>query len=129
MLDSAALAVHVERVARDGYTIVEGAIEAALRDALQADLARIEREERVVPGDNIFEGFRTVRIYNLLARGRVYESIPVHPSVLPIVEGVLDSGCLVSSLSSIAIDPGEIAQPIHADDMVIPLDKPHRPIV
>ena len=30
---------------------------------------------------------------------------------------------------SIAIDPGEIAQPIHADDMAIPLDKPHRPIV
>jgi ectoine hydroxylase-related dioxygenase (phytanoyl-CoA dioxygenase family) len=42
---------------------------------------------------------------------------------------VLDPGCLLSSLSSIAIDPGEIAQPIHADDMVIPLDKPHAPIV
>ncbi len=32
-------------------------------------------------------------------------------------------------LSSIAIDPGEIAQPIHADDMVIPLEKPHASIV
>jgi ectoine hydroxylase-related dioxygenase (phytanoyl-CoA dioxygenase family) len=49
--------------------------------------------------------------------------------VLPIIEGVLDAGCLISSLSSVAIDPGEIAQPIHADDMVIPLDKPHRSIV
>jgi ectoine hydroxylase-related dioxygenase (phytanoyl-CoA dioxygenase family) len=53
----------------------------------------------------------------------------VHESVLPIVEGVLDEGCLVSSLSSIAIDPDESAQPIHADDMVIPLEKPHRAIV
>ncbi len=42
---------------------------------------------------------------------------------------MLDPECLISSLSSIAIDPGEIAQPIHADDMVIPLDKPHVPIV
>jgi len=62
-----------------------------------------------------------VRIYNLLAapavRGRARA-----PAVLPIVEGVLDAGCLISSLSSIAIDPGEAAQPIHADDMVIPLD-------
>jgi ectoine hydroxylase-related dioxygenase (phytanoyl-CoA dioxygenase family) len=49
--------------------------------------------------------------------------------VLPIVEGVLDDGCLVSSLSSIAIGPGETAQPIHADDQLIPLDKPHRAIV
>jgi ectoine hydroxylase-related dioxygenase (phytanoyl-CoA dioxygenase family) len=42
-----------------------------------------------------------------------------------VVEGVLDSGCLVSSLSSIAIHPGEKAQPIHADDQLLPLDKPH----
>jgi len=45
--------------------------------------------------------------------------------VLPIVDGVLGPGCLVSSLSSIAIGPGERAQPIHADDQVIPLAKPH----
>jgi ectoine hydroxylase-related dioxygenase (phytanoyl-CoA dioxygenase family) len=46
-----------------------------------------------------------------------------------VVEGVLDAGCLVSSLSSIAIHPGERAQPIHADDQLVPLPKPHVPIV
>jgi ectoine hydroxylase-related dioxygenase (phytanoyl-CoA dioxygenase family) len=35
----------------------------------------------------------------------------------------------VSSLSSISILPGEIAQPIHADDQLIPLPKPHVPTV
>jgi len=49
--------------------------------------------------------------------------------VLPVVEGVLDPGCLVSSLSSISIDPGETAQPIHADDTLIDLPRPHRPLV
>src|SRR4029077_6727363 len=34
-------------------------------------------------------------------------------------------GCLISSLSSISIDPGERAQPIHADDQLLPLPKPH----
>ncbi len=129
MLDPETLAAHVRRVASDGYTIVNEAIDSGLLDALQVDLARIEREERVAAGDNIFEGFRTVRIYNLLARGKIYESIPVHEAVLPIVEQVLDSGCLVSSLSSIAIDPGEVPQPIHADDQLIPLPRPHVPIV
>jgi ectoine hydroxylase-related dioxygenase (phytanoyl-CoA dioxygenase family) len=42
---------------------------------------------------------------------------------------VLDAGCLVSSLSSISIDPGEQAQPIHADDQLLPLPKPHVPLV
>jgi len=120
---------HVAEIAERGYTIVPDAIEADLVDALRADLDRLERELDAVPAANSFEGEHTVRIYNLLARSPLYQRVPVHRSVLPIVEGVLDRGCLVSSLSSIAIDPGETAQPIHADDQLIPLPKPHPPVV
>ena len=120
---------HVAAIERDGYSIVEDALEADFVDALSEDLARLERELGITPHDNDFEGGKTVRIYNLLVHGELYERIPVHPSVLPIVEGVLDAGCLVSSLSSIGIGPGEKAQPIHADDQLIPLAKPHSPIV
>jgi ectoine hydroxylase-related dioxygenase (phytanoyl-CoA dioxygenase family) len=129
MLSPADLEAHVARVEQDGYTIVEGAIDGDLLSALRDDLERIEREEHVRPADNVFEGTRTVRIYNLLARGKLYEAVPVHENVLPIIERVLDRGCLVSSLSSIAIDPGETAQPLHADDQLIPLPRPHVPIV
>ncbi|HWA60670.1 MAG TPA: phytanoyl-CoA dioxygenase family protein [Caulobacteraceae bacterium] len=120
---------HVETVRRQGYTIVENAIAPDLVAALNDALARLERDLGARPAGNLFEGARTVRIYNLLAYGAPFTDVPVHPAVLPIVEGVLDPGCLISSLSSIAIDPGETAQPIHADDQVIPLEKPHRPIV
>lgn len=128
-MDDAARQAHVERIRRDGFTIVENAIAPALVDALNAALARLERDLDAKPAMNGFEGHKTVRIYNLLAYGGPFIEVPVHANVLPIVEGVLDSGCLISSLSSIAIDPGEVAQPIHADDMVIPLAKPHIPIV
>ena len=120
---------HLEHIRAHGYAVVENAIEPELVEALNEALTRLERELDAKPARNGFEGHRTVRIYNLLAHGAPFDRVPVHASVLPIVEGVLDEGCLVSSLSSIAIDPGEIAQPIHADDMVIPLEKPHRPIV
>jgi ectoine hydroxylase-related dioxygenase (phytanoyl-CoA dioxygenase family) len=129
MGDDARIGSAIAEIERDGYTILEGVIEDGLVDALNQDLARLEREYEVVPADNSFEGARTVRIYNLLAFGKLYEAIPVHERVLPVVEGVLDRGCLVSSLSSIAIDPGETAQPIHADDQLIPLPKPHVPTV
>jgi ectoine hydroxylase-related dioxygenase (phytanoyl-CoA dioxygenase family) len=129
VLDPDMLAAHAERIDRDGYTILEGVIEPELRDALTDDLVRLEGFYGVTPSDNGFEGTKTVRIYNLLALGKLYEGIPVHTNVLPVVEGVLDDGCLVSSLSSIAIDPGESAQPIHADDQLIPLTKPHVPTV
>ena len=128
-LTSDAVAAHIRLVAEQGYTIVENAIEPDLVDALDEDLRRLEVELGIVPADNLFEGSRTVRIYNLLVHGPLYEQIPLYPPILPICEGVLDPGLLVSSLSSIAIGPQETPQPIHADDQIIPLPKPHPPTV
>ncbi|HSP96905.1 MAG TPA: phytanoyl-CoA dioxygenase family protein [Candidatus Dormibacteraeota bacterium] len=129
MLDPTTIQRHVAKIEADGYSIVENAIEPDFVDALVADLGRLERELEVVPAKNRFEGTRTVRIYNLLIYGKLYERIPVHENVLPIVERVLDPGCLVSSLSSIAICNDEKPQPLHADDQLIPLPRPHVPIV
>jgi len=123
------VSLHVKEVAEQGYTIVEDAIEPDLVDALDTDLRRLETFFDVQPSPNSFEGRNTLRVYNLLAFGDLYVRIPVHEHVLPVVDGVLDPGCLISSLSSIAILPGETAQPIHADDQLIPLPKPHPPTV
>jgi ectoine hydroxylase-related dioxygenase (phytanoyl-CoA dioxygenase family) len=120
---------HLERVAKDGYTILPEAIEPDLLDEIDAALLRLEHDLGTVPADNLFEGVRTMRVYNLLAHGSTFQKIPVHANVLPVVEAVLDPGLLISSLSSIAIGPDEQAQPIHADDQLIPLTRPHVPII
>ncbi len=125
----ATVAEHVARVHEEGYTILEGAIDADLLDALADDLSRLERELAIRPAANSFEGSNTLRVYNLLAHGETWQRVPLHEGVLPVVEGVLDPGCLISSLSSVNIGPGERAQPIHADDMLIPIPKPHPPTV
>src|SRR5580698_2466480 len=93
VMKPAAREAHVERVQRDGFTIVENAIEPALIEALNEALLRLERDLGAKPAMNGFEGHRTVRIYNLLARGEVFARIPTHASVLPIIEGVLGVGC------------------------------------
>jgi ectoine hydroxylase-related dioxygenase (phytanoyl-CoA dioxygenase family) len=123
------IAGHLERIEDQGYTIVEDAIDVGFVAALNEDLLRLELELGIVPASNTFEGTHTTRIYNLLAHGPDFEEVPVHPAILPICEGVLDEGLLVSSLSSIAIGPDESPQPIHADDQIIPLPKPHPPTV
>ena len=128
-VDEKERAEHVARIREQGFSVVEDAIEPDLVASLAAALLRLEREMDIKPAMNSFEGHRTVRIYNLLAYGSPFDQVPIHASILPIVEDILDPGCLISSLSSIAIDPEEIAQPIHADDQVIPLAKPHIPIV
>jgi ectoine hydroxylase-related dioxygenase (phytanoyl-CoA dioxygenase family) len=120
---------HLRRIAEDGYTILPDAIEPDFIGEIDETLLKLERDLGTVPAENLFEGVRTNRVYNLLVHGPTFERIPIHPNVLPIVEGVLDPGLLISSLSSIAIGPDERPQPIHADDQLIPLTRPHVPII
>lgn len=122
------LATHIEHLDRDGYTIVHDAFDAALARELHEHIDHLERELGIGFAGNGFEGRATTRVYNLLALGELYQQVPVHPSVLPLMHHLLGSGCLVSSISSITIHPGEIAQPIHADDQVIPIPKPHKAV-
>ncbi len=126
MTDTAA---HLARIERDGYTVIEDVFTPEEAKALLDEIDRLQARLGIDFASNDFEGRRTKRVYNLLVYGALFEAIPVHPRVLPVVEGVLDTGCLISSLSSIAIHPGEIAQPIHADDQLLPLPKPHVPTV
>ncbi len=129
MLSPDVLAGHVERIATVGWTVVESAIEPELIASLIEDLNETEERLKVAPANNVFEGYSTLRVYNLLARSEIWQQVPVHANVLPIVEQVLDAGCLISSLSSIRIQPGEKQQPLHADDQLIPVARPHEPFV
>jgi ectoine hydroxylase-related dioxygenase (phytanoyl-CoA dioxygenase family) len=112
-------------IARDGFEILEDVIDPVAADALAEDIERLERELRIEPAQNLFEGLRTRRVYNLLARGERFERAVEAAAVLDVVERVLGRGFLVSTVSSVSIEPGETAQPIHADDQLIPLPRPH----
>jgi ectoine hydroxylase-related dioxygenase (phytanoyl-CoA dioxygenase family) len=122
---AADIGMHRDRLDHDGYTIIIDAFDVSTAAAILADIRRLEGELHITPARNGFEGFATTRVYNLLARGALFEQIPEHPMVLPLMHHLLGDGCLVSSLSSITIGPGEAAQPIHADDQLMPLVKPH----
>ena len=119
-----------KEVAEQGYTIVEDAIEPELVDALNDDLDAARAVLRGRARRRTRSRATTRCASTTCSRSTAsVERVPVHQHVLPIVEGVLDPGCLISSLSSIAILPGETAQPIHADDQLIPIPKPHPPTV
>jgi ectoine hydroxylase-related dioxygenase (phytanoyl-CoA dioxygenase family) len=112
-----------------GYTIVENAIEPELTAELVAATRQVERERGTVPKGNPAEGFATLRNYNLLAKHPAFAAMPIHPSVLPIVERVLDPGCLLSGMTAMDIGPGEKAQPLHPDDVVMSVPRPHLPLM
>ena len=129
--DTADLEEHLARVDADGYTILERAIAPELVATLRDTIRRLERELDLEPRGTSAEGIATLRMYNLLARDPVFQAMPVHPAVLPIVERLLDPGCLLSGMTAIDIGPGEVPQPLHGDDLVMNghLRRPHAPMM
>ena len=76
---------------------------SAFASEMHADIRHLETQLGIGPGTNGFEGRATTRVYNLLARGALYQQVPVHRVVVPLMTHLLGDGFLVSSLSSITI--------------------------
>ena len=130
-LTEPAISEHVARINADGYTILEGAIDPGLVVELRDTIRRTADALGVVPRNTQAEGHATKRMYNLLAKAPSLAVMPVHPSVLPIAERLLDRGCLLSGMTAIDIGPGEHEQPMHGDDIVMTrhLPPPHPPMM
>lgn len=128
MLSEAEVASHADRIRNDGYAVLERVVAPQLVEDLKAAVERIEREHNLGLAKTSFEGFKTLRINNLLTYDDVFWEVPLHEAVLPVVEAVLDKECLLSSFCSLVLGPGQEAQPIHEDTQLIPLPRPHIPI-
>lgn len=116
----------VDRLERDGYVMIPGAITTEQVAAARADLETIVAATPY--GRDDFEGYRTRRIYALFAKTRTLDGLATHPLVLGILDRVLGSYQL-SAPTGIAIGPGESAQPLHPDDAIYPLKRPHPELV
>jgi ectoine hydroxylase-related dioxygenase (phytanoyl-CoA dioxygenase family) len=121
-------AQHAERIAVDGYSIVGDAVDPDLVSRLSERIGTLLDDLEIPYGGSSFLGTRTRRLFNLLSRDPLFAEVVLHLSVLPIVEQVLDPGCLLSSLTAIEMQPGQAAQPFHSDDGSIPLPRPHVPV-
>jgi len=117
--------LHLERLNRDGYTIVEDFLDAG---RLAAFRAGIEPLLGSYLGRNPFEGLKTERVYTLVARGAVFEDITCDPRLLALLDAFLKPGYLLSASHAICIYPGEAAQSLHTDDSFYPIPRP-RPAI
>lgn len=112
----------LEEFDENGYIVVENAlnnnilqdVRKALRASHEADLL----------GRNAFEGSRTNRVSALLAKGRVFADLAMHPLAMAVTERDIGTSCLLSAAIAINIHPGESAQAWHNDDGHIDMPRP-----
>jgi ectoine hydroxylase-related dioxygenase (phytanoyl-CoA dioxygenase family) len=116
---------HLQSLQARGYTIIEDFL---TRD----DLAEVRRalapHLRTHNGRNNFEGYKTERVYTLVARGKIFERIVEDARVLALCAKFLKPGFLLTASQAICIDPGETPQPIHSDDAFYTLPRPRPPV-
>ena len=116
---------HVGRIRTDGYSIIENLLDAGQIAAVRAGLKPHLEHHR---GRNPFEGFRTERVYTLVARGKVFEGVAEDARLLAVLDRFLRPGYLLTASQAINIHPGEAAQSMHYDDSFYPIPRP-RPAI
>jgi ectoine hydroxylase-related dioxygenase (phytanoyl-CoA dioxygenase family) len=116
---------HAERMRTDGYTVIEDFLDPGRRAAFEDALAPYLGTHR---GRNDFEGFKTERIYTLVARGKVFEEIAADPRLMALIGRFLQPNFLLSANHAINLGPGETPQSIHADDGFYRQRRPRPPI-
>ena len=67
-----------------GFTIIERALSAGEVAELAAGVDRVLAALATPFGANEFLGFRTRRVFNLLARDALFEGLPMHAALLPL---------------------------------------------
>jgi ectoine hydroxylase-related dioxygenase (phytanoyl-CoA dioxygenase family) len=116
---------HAETIRAQGFTIIPDFLSPETIAAVRAGLAPYQDSHH---GRNDFEGFRTERVYTLVARARVFEDLVEEPRVLAILDRFLQPGYLLTASQSIQINPGETPQGLHTDDGFYKLSRP-RPAI
>lgn len=106
---------HAAELRRIGYTVVEGVLDAAQLEAARAALEEIfEREKEIGLQRNWHNNMHQVA-YMLPQKHALFRASPLNLQVLPLMQLLLGSRCVVGSLNGLSMTPGGDDQPLHLD--------------
>ncbi len=120
------MATELNELRRNGFVVLEGLVGRDQLRAIRAELVPYLGGHLF--GRNDFEGFRSERVYALLAKAPSVAVLVEHPAVLELVDAVLDPNYLLSANLAINVHPGETAQSLHSDDGYCRIPRPREPM-
>jgi len=77
-------------------------------------------------GRNDFEGYRSQRVYALLAKAPAAAGLVTHPALVALLDQLLHPAYLLSAHLAINVHPGETAQQLHCDDGHCAMPRPRQ---
>jgi ectoine hydroxylase-related dioxygenase (phytanoyl-CoA dioxygenase family) len=115
----------LDQIRDDGYAVVPNLLSSSQITKMREELAPVLATAPF--GRNDFEGFRSQRVYALLAKAPSTSELVAHPTVLALLDELLHPTYLLSAHIAINVHPGETSQMLHADDgyCALPRPRPH----
>jgi ectoine hydroxylase-related dioxygenase (phytanoyl-CoA dioxygenase family) len=108
-----------EAFSRDGAFVLRDVLDGVRLAAVREALRPLVQDAAL--GANSFDGFRTRRIFDPLARTRVLDDLVLSPAVHRAVQDLLPDGYQLGMTVLSEVQPGEVAQKFHRDAAVYPL--------
>ncbi|NIS31396.1 MAG: phytanoyl-CoA dioxygenase family protein, partial [Actinobacteria bacterium] len=113
----------VERFHDDGWAVLPDVLSEeevhAARSALVDAAAACEERGMPVRLEDLDPGGRNIRVYDLLAHGRVFAELAAHPRVLPYVEALLGPDVILSNFTANTALPGSGSMNAHNDQSTV----------
>jgi ectoine hydroxylase-related dioxygenase (phytanoyl-CoA dioxygenase family) len=107
---------HVDHLNEHGYTVIDDVLTGdSLEEVQQVVRRTIDAGPR--QSTNEFKGLKTIRIGDLLLQDALYRDLVLAPPLCEISRRILGDQFLLSSLMTMAIEPGAMEQPLHCDDI------------
>jgi ectoine hydroxylase-related dioxygenase (phytanoyl-CoA dioxygenase family) len=118
---------HLSEVTEQGFTIVPNVFSSERASTFARRVREIERDTlRPLGPKEIEEDSSFFRTAGLLRLDRMFWDVPIDPVVSSIVEGVLGPDYLLSTFTGIDLKPQSgTVQPLHPDDALVPVPRPH----
>ncbi len=124
--ERARVGLSVSALGEEGFVILPSLLSSDVLAELRAAMDRLHGAAPL--GRDPFSGFRSQRIFNLLAKMPEAHALAMHPDVVAIAESYLDDQIQLSSTASNSIHPGEEAQALHNDDTYYRVSRPFPPL-
>ena len=108
---------------KHGAAVIEKCVGDAVVDKVAAEL-RPHFDRQGTQQQDDFNGYKTLRLSEILARSTTSAELIGHEFVLKVNDGILLPHCVnyrVGSLTAIEIWPGESEQRLHRDDGIYPM--------
>ncbi|MCZ6852713.1 MAG: phytanoyl-CoA dioxygenase family protein [Gammaproteobacteria bacterium] len=106
-----------------GAVVIENCVTDELADRVAAEL-RPHFDESGTAYQADFEGYKTLRLGEILARSRSSSELVGEALLLSVIDEILLPHCInyrIGSCTGIEIFPGETAQELHRDDGIYPI--------